>query len=187
MTGQDLPHGRTLGDTDRTFSDDDGTADPAVRQVLSAAEGGDTRAYLDAVVELCGSRLLVPIMASGDHLDATGPEPDRHAEMAAVLLQRPDGEKAMVAFTGVDSMSAWQPDARPIPATLDKVCEAAVQSGANTVLIDLQGPFPFVIADEINQQLAQSRRLVKTTDGGYGWWQANPRGQSDAEPPASEA
>lgn len=181
VTERELPHahGRTLGDTDRTFSDDDGGADPTVRAALAAAEGGDREAYLNAVVELCGSRLLVPIMASGDHLDATGPEPDRHAEMAAVLLQRADGAKAMLAFTGVDAMAAWQPDARPIPATLDKVCEAAVQSEAITVLIDINGPHPMAIDDELNQQLARSRRLVRTTDGGFGWWQAPSTGDDE--------
>lgn len=181
MTGHELPHagGRTLGDTDRTFANDDGSADAGVRAALAAATGGDTTTYLDAVVELCGSRLLVPIVASGDHLTATEPTPDRHAEMTAVLLQRPDGAKAMLAFTSMDAMTAWHPDARPIPATLDKVCEAAVQSEAITVLIDLQGPYPFAIEDDLNQQLALGRRLVKTTDGGYGWWQSGP--QADAE------
>lgn len=185
MTGHDLPHGggRTLGDTNRTFADDDGSADPKVREALAAAaDSNDTNAYLDAVVELCGSRLLVPIVASGDHLDATGPEPSRHAEMTAVLLQRPDGAKAMLAFTSMDAMTAWHPQARPIPATLDKVCEAAVQSGAITVLVDLQGPYPFAIEDELNQQLAQGRRLVKTTDGGYGWWQSGVQPSAEVSP-----
>ncbi|WP_194793179.1 SseB family protein [Raineyella fluvialis] len=161
-------HDHLLGDTSHEFADDDGSAPEGLRDVMTAAQDGDQVAYLDAVVELCLSRLLIPIVSSGENLSPEGPDPDRHAEMSAVLLQQADGAKAMLAFTGVDSLAAWNPRARPIPATLDRVAEAAVMSGAQTLLIDLQGPVPMALEEPLLTNLGQGRRLVRLDDG-FGW------------------
>lgn len=162
-------HQHLLGDTSHDFADDDGSAPEGLRDAMAAAATGEQVAYLDAVVELCLSRLLIPIVSAGENLQPEGPDPDRHAEMSAVLLQQADGAKAMLAFTGVDSLAAWNGQARPIPATLDRVAEAAVMSGADTLLIDLQGPVPMVLQEPLLTNLGRGRRLVKLEDGGYGW------------------
>ncbi len=161
-------HDHLLGDTNDEFAEDDGSAPAGLRDVMAGAGTGDQRAYLEAVVELCLSRLLVPIMSSGENLHPEGPDPDRHAEMSAVLLQQADGAKAMLAFTGVDALAAWNPKARPIPATLDRVAEAAVMSGAGTLLIDLQGPVPMALEEPLLTNLGRGRRLVRLEDG-FGW------------------
>lgn len=161
-------HQHLLGDTNQDFAEDDGSAPEGLRAAMAAAGSGKHAAYLDAVVELCLSRLLVPIVAAGENLHPEGPDPERHAEMSAVLLQQADGAKAMLAFTGVDALSAWNPQARPIPATLDRVAEAAVMSGAGTLLIDLQGPVPMALEEPLLGNLGRGRRLVKVEDG-YGW------------------
>lgn len=162
-------HEHLLGDIDHEFAEDDGAAPAGLRDIMAAAGSGDRTAYLDAVVELCLSRLLIPIVAAGENLHPEGPDPDRHAEMSAVLLQQADGAKAMLAFTGVDSLAAWNPQARPIPATLDRVAEAAVMSGAGTLVIDLQGPVPLALEEPLLTNLGRGRRLVRMDDGGYGW------------------
>ena len=161
-------HQHLLGDTNQDFAEDDGSAPEGLREAMTAAVSGEHAAYLDAVVELCLSRLLVPIVAAGENLHPEGPDPERHAEMSAVLLQQADGAKAMLAFTGVDALSAWNPQARPIPATLDRVAEAAVMSGAGTLLIDLQGPVTLALEEPLLGNLGRGRRLVKVEDG-YGW------------------
>ena len=161
-------HQRLLGDTSNDFAEDDGSAPEGLREVMAAGATGDQAAYLDAVVELCLSRLLIPIVSAGENLEPEGPDPDRHAEMSAVLLQQADGQKAMLAFTGVDSLAAWNPQARPIPATLDRVAEAAVMSGAGTLLIDLQGTVTLALQEPLLTNLGRGRRLVKVEDG-YGW------------------
>ena len=43
--------------------------------------------------------------------------------MAVVLLQTADGRRAMLAFTGLDSLQAWDATARPVPVTLDVAAE----------------------------------------------------------------
>ncbi|SDB91930.1 SseB protein N-terminal domain-containing protein [Raineyella antarctica] len=165
MTGH---HEHLLGDTNHEFAEDDGSAPEGLREAMAAASSGDQAAYLDAIVELCLARLLIPIVAAGENLHPEGPDPDRHAEMSAVLLQQADGAKAMLAFTGVDALAAWNPRARPIPATLDRVAEAAVMSGAGTLLIDLQGPITMSLEEPLLSNLGRGRRLVRMEDG-YGW------------------
>lgn len=170
MDDQLPPHfgaNRSLGGYSSDFADD-GSPAPEVRAALAAA-GATTepQAYLDAVVELCLSRLLVPLLASGD--ETMHHDPERHAEMAAVLLEQPDGRRAILAFTGTDALTAWNPKARPVPATLDVVADAAAQSQAGTVVIDLVGPHPLAIEGEVLENLALGKRLVRLEDGSYGW------------------
>ncbi|WP_051215154.1 SseB family protein [Granulicoccus phenolivorans] len=168
----ELPqHLRSLGGY-AEYSDDDGTADPQVRRALAAADGPAQGPYLEAIVELCLSRLLMALMATGD--ETMTPDPTRHAEMRTVFLKRADGSMALPAFTGMDAMTQWNPRARPVPATLDKIAEAALADGADTVVIDLVGPHPLVIRGEILQNLALSRRLTRLPDGGFGWLVAGP-------------
>ena len=50
-----------------------------------------------------------------------GPDPDRHAEMRAVQLAAPDGSTGLPAFTGLDALLRWRPDARPVPCRLDEL------------------------------------------------------------------
>ncbi|GAB3622247.1 hypothetical protein GCM10027418_03290 [Mariniluteicoccus endophyticus] len=163
-----LGQGRSLGGYSEAFADDDGSAAPGVREALARVRSVESQeAYLDAVVELCLSRLLVPLVASGD--ETMQHDPERQAAMSAVMLQAADGRRAMLAFTGTDALSAWDPKARPVPATLDVVAEAAASSGCGTVLVDLQGPEPLEIEGVVLEQLALGRRLTRLDDGGYGW------------------
>lgn len=160
-----VPH--DLGGYSERYASDDGAADDGVRQALATADrSSDGTDYLAAIVALCGSRLLVPLMAAGD--ETMTPDPLRQAEMAAVLLRHPERGTAMLAFTGVDALQAWNGRARPVPATLDVVAQTAQQSDAATVLIDFAGPHPLVIEGEVLANLARSRRLVRLDDG-FGW------------------
>lgn len=157
----------TLGKVNAAFAGDRGDADPVVRVAIAASDGS-TSAYLDAVAALCTARLLVPVVATGD-ASSDGPDPDRHAELAAVSVQAEDGRRALLAFTGVDSMQAWEPRARPVPGTLDDVCATVEEADAQALLVDVAGPVPFVIESDLVSELAQGRRLVRLDDGGYGW------------------
>lgn len=158
---------RTLGQPNAAFADDRGEPDAELRALMAGAYAGDD-AYLRTIAALCTGRFLLPIVADGDEA-SDGPDPERHAEMAAVLLQSADGRKAVVVFSGIDTLAAWNPRARPVPCTLDDVAATAVETGAAAVLIDPDGPHPVVLEGELVTQLAQGRRLVALEDGGYGW------------------
>ena len=74
------------------------------------------------VAALCGDRLLVPVVADGH----PGGEHDRRTRLrqggrdGGGMLQRADGGKAMLGFTGLDALQAWDARARPVPVTVDR-------------------------------------------------------------------
>jgi hypothetical protein len=94
---------------------------------------------------------------------------DKEAEMAVVLLQTAGGRRAMLAFTGMDSLRAWDADARPVPVTLDLAAQAATADAAAALLVDVAGPHPLVIDDEVLTELAQGHRLMELAGGRFGW------------------
>jgi hypothetical protein len=165
-----MSHHRTLADT--PFPGDDGQPDPTVRaRLVSAAASGKTDDYLRAVAELCAVRLLVPVVATTtvEGVTSGGLASDKEAEMAVVLLQAPDGSRAMVAFTGMDTLTNWNTDARPVPVTLDLAAASARQEDAAALLIDVNSQHPLAIDGEILDQLAQGHRLVDIGGGEFGW------------------
>lgn len=162
---------RSLGQPNAAYAGDRGDADPETRTALrhvSQFGAGEPNVYLQAVAALCASRLLLPIVASGDDSGAS-PDPNRPAEMAAVLLTSVSGETGVLAFTGLDALTAWNPAARPVPCTLDDVAATALETGSSAVVVDVAGPHPLIIEQPLVGELAAGRRLVRLSDGGWGW------------------
>ena len=154
------------------FPGDAGIADPATRRALAAAlAGSDPTAYLRAVALLCQDRLLVPVVATATRSGVTvgGLTSDKEAEMSVVMLQAADGRRALLAFTGLDALHAWQADARPVPVTLDKAAQTAQAEGVAALLVDFAGPHPLVVDVEVLASLAAGHRLVETEPGLFGW------------------
>jgi hypothetical protein len=60
--------------------------------------------------------------------------------MAVVSMVNERGERGLLAFTGVDSLASWNPEARPVPAWGREVARAALDDGAAAVVIDVTGP-----------------------------------------------
>lgn len=165
-----MDHERALAPS--PFPGDDGAASPVTRDRLArAGAGSEPTAYLRAVAALCTDRLLVPVVATATRLGETtgGLASDKEAEMAVVMLRTPDGRQALLAFTGLDALQAWQRAARPVPVTLDRAAETALAEGAAAVLVDCAGPAALVIEGEVLASLAAGHRLVETGDGGFGW------------------
>ncbi|HEY5978764.1 MAG TPA: SseB family protein [Microlunatus sp.] len=153
------------------FPGDDGAPDPVVRAAIGRfADSYEPADYLRAVAALCGDRLLVPVVATATQVGTTigGLASDKEAEMAVVMLQRADGGKAMLGFTGLDALQAWDARARPVPVTVDTVAETAAAEGAVAVLVDVAGPHPLVLEGDVLDALARGHRLVDLGDG-FGW------------------
>jgi hypothetical protein len=165
-----VDHPRTLAPS--PFPADDGSATPETRRLLAvAATEAGTTAYLRAVAALCLDRLLVPVAATASRMDRTaaGLALDKEAEMAVVLLQAADGRRALLAFSGLDALQAWQGSARPVPVTLDRAAQTARAEGAAAVLIDCAGPASLAVEGYVLNQLAAGHRLVETAPGEFGW------------------
>jgi SseB protein N-terminal domain len=74
----------------------------------------------------------------------TAPQGDKDSEMVLPTLIGRDGRPAVLAFTGLDALARWRPDARPMPAEADRVWRAAVADGC-AVVIDVAGPVPLAV------------------------------------------
>jgi hypothetical protein len=136
------------------FRGDRGGADPRVTAALAAYQAGQgsERAALGA---LTAARLLVPVIAEQSH---EGPsdvgqshegqsgkdQGDKDSVMVLPTLIGQDGRAAVLAFTGLDALARWRPDARPVPAEADRVWRAAVADGC-AVVIDVAGPVPLAV------------------------------------------
>ena len=123
------------------FRDDDGAADPRVTAALAAYHAGQG-SERDALVALSAARLLVPVIAV--LADGSAVEGDKNSEMVLPTLIGQDGRPAVLAFTGLDPLARWRPDARPVPAEADRVWRAAVTDGC-AVVIDVAGPVPLAV------------------------------------------
>jgi SseB protein N-terminal domain len=154
------------------FPRDDGSASTETRELLAAAVSEpNPRDYLRAVATLCADRLLVPVVATATRMGRPdgAPASDKEAEMAVVLLQGTDGRKALLAFTGLDSLQVWQKGARPVPVTLDVAAKTALAGGATALVIDPAGPHTLAIEGVLLGELAAGHRLVETEPGLFGW------------------
>lgn len=151
------------------FPGDTGGADPGLAAALAAYA---TRTGSDAQVlaALAGTRLLVPVVAVLGEVeyDDRGLAHDKTSDMATVLLTGADGRQALLAFTSMDTLRQWRPDARPVPVLARDAARAAIQDGASALVIDLAGPVRFVVEGDDLEGIAREWRLaqVATPDGG---------------------
>ena len=123
------------------FRDDHGAADPALTAALAAYQVGQGSEQA-ALTALATARLLVPVIAV--LADGTVTQGDKDSEMVLPTLIGRDGRPAVLAFTGLDALARWRPDARPMPAEADRVWRAAVADGC-AVVIDVAGPVPLAV------------------------------------------
>jgi SseB protein N-terminal domain len=124
------------------FQGDTGEADPHLRALI--ADPRDFAAQRAIVDRLLDGRLLVPVVANLDELDDDGG--DKHSHMATVTIADDAGHKALVCFTGVDSVKAWREDARPIPVAGIEAAQAALQDDCDALLVDMAGPVRFALS-----------------------------------------
>jgi hypothetical protein len=69
---------------------------------------------------------------------------ERASDMAMPTLIGLDGRRAIPVFTSMESMRAWQADARPMPVPASRVWQAATAESC-AVMIDVAGPVPIAI------------------------------------------
>jgi hypothetical protein len=134
---------------------DVGSADP---DVIAALSGYADRTRDPAIVlaALAESRLLVPVVAVLDEAGrpARGLRTEKSAHMATVSTTGRDGRRGLLAFTCLESLRKWNPDSRPVPAPTPAVAAAALDQGADAVVVDIAGPVLFAIEGTDLQALA---------------------------------
>jgi hypothetical protein len=142
------------------FRGDNGVADPGVAAALAAYLAGEGSEHA-ALTALSTARLLVPVVAVATDTPAAGAR-DKHAtdsssEMVLPTLIGRDGRPAVLAFTCLDALVRWRPQARPVPAEADRVWRAAVADGC-AVIIDVAGPVPLAVEGARLAALAAGRQ-----------------------------
>lgn len=140
------------------FPDDNGLVDPALQAAFEASEHGE-HAVLGA---LGGARVFVPIVAMLGQVPADG---DKEADMAAVFMTGADGRRALLAFSSLATMAAWDLQARPVAVFGQAAAQAALAEDASALLLDLGGDHFTVVETEDLGHLAAGHRLVQTAAG----------------------
>jgi hypothetical protein len=161
---------------------DAGAADPAVTAVLAAYAAGQATEHA-ALTAIAAARLLVPVVAvpvepggapEKEALEKEAPQKEapqkeapqkeapqkeaaeKETEMALPTLIGNDGRKAVIAFTGTETIRRWRADARPVPVPAARLWPAVAAEQAAAVVIDVAGPVPLVI---------EGARLAALADG----------------------
>lgn len=144
---------------------DDGSAPPAVADALrQVADGAPLEVALAA---LCEVRVLVPVVAVPGQVeyDESGLARDKTADMATVLLTGRDGRRALLAFTDLAALQAWDPAARPAPVSTRQAAQAALAEGADALVVDVAGPVQVPIEGDALHRLVRGQRLLRSDDG----------------------
>ncbi|TXS03482.1 SseB family protein [Streptomyces sp. col6] len=149
---------------DPGYSDDDGTADPALATAL-AAWAEDRTAVAPVLEALKGARLLVPVVAVLGEVeeDERGLRREKTSDMAVPTLQA-GGRRALPAFTSTASLARWDPQARPVAVPLHQALRAAAHEKADTVVLDLAGPVAFELTGSALRALAEGRTSADPLD-----------------------
>jgi hypothetical protein len=161
MDGRNIP--------DPGFAGDHGEPGAALAAALAAyVEGSGPQ--VEALAAIRESRLLVPVVAVlGEvEVDERGLAHDKSSDMATVLLQGADGRMALLAFSGMPALQAWDAAARPVPVTARTAAQAALQDGAAAIVVDVAGPATFVVEGQDLEGLARGWTLARV--GGRSAW-----------------
>jgi hypothetical protein len=155
---------------DPGFRGDAGDADAALASALTAYDRAPDQLHHPTLAVLQDARLLVPVVAILGEVeqDEQGRRREKTSDMAAVLLTGQDGRTALLAFTCTEALRRWSPDARPVPVTARTAARAAVQDGADALVVDVSGPVLLAVEGDDLRALAAGYRLAEV--GGRAAW-----------------
>ena len=155
---------------DPGFAGDDGSPSAGLTEALASYDADPQRRHAATLAVLQHERLLVPVVAVlGDvQRGERGLQRDTSSDMATVLMRGQDGRTALLAFTGIDSLRRWNPEARPVPVAAPMAARSAAQEGADALVVDVAGPVLFVVEGEDLAELAAGSVLVAVSDR-FGW------------------
>ncbi|MFI0349675.1 SseB family protein [Actinomadura sp. 9N407] len=143
------------------YPEDDGAADPRLREALAGYAAGRVGAHR-VLGRLHDARLLVPVVAVLTEEEEVEPgelRREKSSDMALPTLIGEDGRRGVLGFTSVETMHAWRPDARPVAVHAREACLAALDEGAQALVVDVAGPVPFAV-DGLRLHLLAEGRTV---------------------------
>lgn len=130
---------------------DDGSPDAGLAQALAAYAEQPSRAGEATVhAALVSARVFVP----GVMTTRTGASATATKAMALLTLRAADGSSGLAVFTSMQRLLDFRPDARPLPVAGHDVLATAVEEGHASVVVDVQGPYAFVVDGDPLRSLA---------------------------------
>jgi hypothetical protein len=112
---------------------DDGRCPPLLERALLSG------VPLAVAAAVCRERLLVPVVKAPD-----GALPIDDADlcgtgeaMASVTFVSNDGRTALLAFSSLDALAAWNAEARPLPRSGRDIAASVLVGGMDGLLIDM--------------------------------------------------
>ncbi len=140
---------------------DDGSAPAELVAEIARYRAGKAEAS-DVVRIFRDSRLLIPLLAvlGESGTNAHGRIVDKSQELSIVTVEGPDGRTVLPVFSSVAAMSAWNPVARPVPASGPRVAVAAVSEGTEVVVLDPMSETEFAIRRPALWAMAQEREWI---------------------------
>ncbi|MEV8337344.1 SseB family protein [Leucobacter sp. NPDC077196] len=174
--------GRTFDHHETAFASDDGRASEAVTALVlavrnaaeaaRAASGADAywnavrevaEAQANAIAGFAAERFLVPMLAEAGELGETpdGRTVEKSQELSIVAVAGPDGRRVLPIFTSVETLSRWNPEARPIPVPGAQAALAAAQDDTELIIIDPGTPErEFGVRRPALESLALGKRVL---------------------------
>ncbi|MFG3256553.1 SseB family protein [Streptomyces sp. NPDC048172] len=143
---------------EHTFSQDDGSADPALAEAL-AAWRADREAEPRVLAALPHARLLVPVVAvlTESETGEDGLRRDKSSEMAVPTLQASGGRSALPAFTSTENLARWRADARPVAVGFAQALQALAHEKADALVLDVAGPVTYELSGSALYAAAEGR------------------------------
>lgn len=137
-------HGRRFEQSE--FAADDGAADSRLIDSIAAFRVGQ-EGQGSVVAAIRDARLLIPLVAEAAEVaqGAHGLAVDKRAELSIVTVAGPDGRNVMPAFTSAAAMANWNPSARPVPVSAERVALAAASERTELVVLDPTSPTEFAL------------------------------------------
>ena len=146
FTGAEIPHS--------DFEHDLGEPSLALRLALASLAQERTDETVRAVVgNLAHQRLLIPVIAEVDSMED---RVEKESSMSSVEFVAADGRKALLAFTGVDSLALWNEQARPIPRLAAVIAQSVLEQELDGLILDIAGPTPTAIDGALLVRVAMS-------------------------------
>ncbi|MBF4633807.1 SseB family protein [Agreia pratensis] len=143
------------------FAGDSGEAPERLIEALRRFRAAELaqQDVLDAVREV---RLLVPLVAHAGEtgVDAHGRRFDKTQELSLVTVSAPDGRRVLPVFTSTDAMAAWNPAARPIPASARRAALAAAGEDTPLMVLDPTSATEFVFRRPMLKAIAEGTPWV---------------------------
>lgn len=114
------------------FSTDDGRCPPILADALA------TGVPLAIAAAVRHSRLLIPVVPAPEGVLGTDPDDTCGVGdgLASVTFTSADGRRALLAFSSMDQLRAWDAVARPLPQHGQQVAATVVAAELDALILD---------------------------------------------------